>query len=213
MPQEMETLTTPKTPSISSCRVGLKVYARVEEARKFVRSRGVPRRYQDATLKDFPEKQLYHEDLSGKSFYIHGPVGCGKTHLLCALLREASYGVSSRFISSDELLQLIKDSFNQRSVPSWEREEEEAHSGVILDYLCEIEILALDDLGAERITKWSAATIGYIINRRYNDMKPTYISSNLDLNELSEQFDARISSRLSQMCICIHLDGSDRRIC
>jgi len=44
-------------------------------------------------------------------------------------------------------------------------------------------------------------------------MKPTYISSNLDLNELSEQFDARISSRLSQMCVCIHLDGADRRIC
>lgn len=211
MPQETEMLTTPRTPSTSSCRVGLKMYSKMEEARKFILSRGVPRRYQDATLADFPT--LHKEpDLIGKSFYIHGPVGCGKTHLLCALLRETSYGVSSRFLSSDELLQLIKDSYGQKMIPSWEREEDEQRIGTILDYLCEIEILALDDLGAERITSWSTSTISHIINRRYNDMKSTYISSNLNLNELSEQFDARISSRLSQMCICIHLDGADRRI-
>jgi len=196
---------------LEDSRVGKKVFPTHEQARKFMSERGVPRRYLDSKLTDFPD--LHHEygDLMEKSFFVHGPVGSGKTHLLCALLRETSYGTSSRFLTSEELLYLIKDGYSQPPVPRWQRDEDESRSDNIISYLCDLDILALDDFGMERITEWSMSMISYIINSRYNEMRRTYISSNMDLNGLAECFNQRVASRIYQMCEVICLVGDDKR--
>lgn len=196
---------------IEKRRVGTKLFPTLEGARKFMLERGVPRRYMDARLTEFPDNTVNYSDLPDKSFYVYGPVGCGKTHLLCALLRETSYGTSSRFVTSEELLCLIKDSFDRPPAPKWQEDIIEANHDSIITHLCELELLAIDDLGLERTTDWSMSMMRMIINRRYNDMKRTYISGNMDLNTMASEFDHRIASRLYQMCDVVHLLGRDKR--
>lgn len=199
---------------IEKRRVGTKLFPTLEGARKFMLERGVPRRYMDARLTEFPDNTINYSDLPDKSFYVYGPVGCGKTHLLCALLRETSYGTSSRFVTSEELLHMVKDSFDKPVMPPRWRDsgdEEDARNDSIITHLCELDLLAIDDLGSERTTQWSMATVSYIINSRYNDMKRTYISGNMDLNTMAESYDHRIASRLHQMCDVVHLLGRDKR--
>lgn len=193
------------------CRVGNKVYTSQEQARKFVLSRGVPRRYMDANITEFSKDQLPYSytDLLEKSFFVYGPVGCGKTHLLCALLRETSYGTSSRFLTSEELLSTIKDSYGKPFTPRWMQEEEDARNDNIVTTLCDVDVLAIDDLGLERITDWSMSMMRLIINSRYNDMRRTYISSNMSLDTMAECFDQRIASRIYQMCEVIHMSAKE----
>lgn len=198
---------------MEKCRVGKKLYATQAQAREFMLSRGVPRRYMDAKLTDFPAFQYEYGDLVEKSFYVYGPVGCGKTHLLCALLRETSYGTSSRFLTSEELLSMIKDSYNQPFTPRWVAEDGEARADNLVTQLCDLDILAIDDLGLERITDWSMSMMRLIINTRYNDMRRTYISSNMNLDTMAECFDHRTASRIYQMCEVIQLTSKgDKRI-
>jgi len=192
-------------------RVGKKVYASQEQAREFMLGRGVPKRYMDASITEFSKHQLPYSygDIMEKSFFVYGPVGCGKTHLLCALLRETSYGTSSRFLTSEELLSTIKDSYGKPFMPRWMQEEEDTRNDNIVTTLCDVDVLAIDDLGLERMTDWSMSMMRLIINSRYNDMRRTYISSNMNLDTMAECFDQRIASRIYQMCEVIHMSAKE----
>jgi len=196
---------------MEECIVGKKIYATQDQARAFLLSRGVPRRYVDARITEFSAEQFpfSNGDLEEKSFYVYGPVGCGKTHLLCSLLRETSYGTSSRFLTSEELLSSIKDSYGKPFVPRWMQEEDEARIDNIVTKLCDVDVLAIDDLGLERVTEWSMSMMRLIINSRYNDMRRTYISSNMDLDSMAKCFDQRIASRIYQMCEVVHMSSKE----
>lgn len=187
----------------------------MKSAHEFLRDRGVPGRYLMARLDQFQASITPSaEQLREGSFFITGPTGCGKTHFACALLRETSFGISSRFMSSEELLIMLKDSYNRPSPAKLyrhEEEEEESEQDSVITRLCEIGILAIDDFGMERITDWSLSVIRHIINSRYNELRRTYITSNLTLQEIAKDYDQRIASRLGQMCHIVTMKGKDMR--
>lgn len=58
-------------------------------------------------------------------------------------------------------------------------------------------LLVLDDLGAERPTEWTAATLFEISSERYDRMVRTIITSNLSADELDAAGYSRIVSRLA----------------
>ena len=59
------------------------------------------------------------------------------------------------------------------------------------------------------MTDWSMSMMRLIINSRYNDMRRTYISSNMNLDTMAECFDQRIASRIYQMCEVIHMSAKE----
>lgn len=169
----------------------------------------MPKRYLNAVLdRDFPEQAKTFSLES--SYYIHGPIGTGKTHLLCSMLREHIGNCSCRYIDVGTMLELIKGSYNSPRIVM-DEDEEESKQDNALSYFQDIPVLALDDLGSERLTDWSLSTIKSLLNHRYNEMLITLITSNLSLDELSKELDVRVSSRLAQMCKIIQLTGQDRR--
>lgn len=174
---------------------------------------GLPKRFLSAKLSDFTEQYQIPEGDNG--FYVTGPRGVGKTHLLAAICR---YKIQSHlkandgefetkdlpaFISVPELLFQFKGSYSKTSNTT----EEE-----ILKKYTQCRVLLLDDLGAERSNDWSIQLIYLLIDRRYADMKQTFISSNLHLDKIAEQLDDRIASRIAGMCDVIEISGKDRRI-
>ena len=107
------------------------------------------------------------------------------------------------FVSIPDLLLEIRHSFKEKS----ETDEQD-----IINKYSEIDLLVLDDLGIEKTSEWSIQTLYTIIDRRYRDMKRTIITSNLNLKEIADKLDDRISSRIAGMCDCITLKGADRRL-
>jgi len=78
--------------------------------------------------------------------------------------------------------------------------------------ICSVPVLLLDDIGAEKASEWVKQTLYLIIDNRYGNMKKTFITSNLTLNQISNQLDDRISSRIAGMSNTIRMQGKDRRL-
>jgi DNA replication protein DnaC len=174
---------------------------------------GIPRRYAVADLqKDFP---LFGFDQE-TSYYLHGEAGSGKTHMLCAMVRERTLARFDRreclFVTVDDALSEIRSTFNRPKRNRDEEEEDEATYDCYTTRLKEVSILALDDIGAERVTDWTLGELYSILNTRYNELRVTYLSSNLCIEDLSTKFSQRIASRLYQMCQVVHLGDKDRRL-
>lgn len=81
------------------------------------------------------------------------------------------------------------------------------------------DVLVLDDLGKEDATEWSVGTVFSVLDARYEDMRPTIVTSNYAPGALADRLARRgervtaeaIASRISQTCRPVYLGGRDRR--
>lgn len=156
-----------------------------------------------------------------KGLLFTGDPGVGKTHLTVAILRQLmeQKGIACRFCSFPDLLEELQESYD----PAGLRTKSE-----ILQPVLETEVVAIDDLGARRVTDWAEDTVTYILNHRYNYKKPTLLTSNLPdgLNEsparspsgkyriadtLRDRVGIRIYSRLFEMCEKVPIQAKDFR--
>lgn len=129
-------------------------------------------------LKNFYD--TYDKTGNFKGLYLHGNFGCGKTYLISALFNELSKKrVSTEIVYYPELLRDIKSDFDT--------------FGDRMEYLENVDLLLIDDIGAEKVTEWSRDEIlGTILQRRMNDYKTTFFTSNLNMEELERHL--RITS-------------------
>jgi DNA replication protein DnaC len=156
-----------------------------------------------------------------KGLFFLGNPGVGKTHLTVAILKKlmVEKGVPCLFCSYQELLRKIRDSYNPVSLST--------ESEVVRPVL-ETDVVAIDDLGAERISDWVEDTVTYILNYRYAQKKITLLTSNLpdapeDAKErspsgkhrvgetLTDRVGLRVRSRLYEMCELVRIHADDFR--
>lgn len=152
---------------------------------------GVADKFQDARMTDYdPEAAMGYLTAiwEGSWFLAWGPVGTGKTHLLSALIRSFFiHGFDSYLVYVPRFLSELKSSFGNNEV-----------FGEDLIYRLEMTpILALDDLGTEKLTEFNAETLTNIINARYNRELRTIISANYGLERLEKRY-ARLADRIRE---------------
>lgn len=177
------------------------------ELASVIRSAGVPARYARASLDDFTAALVDDLDWSRGGFFLHGNPGIGKTHLAAALaisrltdlgsIRDSSLA----WVSAPELLMKIRSTFGSTA--------KESESDVVCRYTSP-RILVLDDLGAEKITDWSASTMYLILSKRDAELRDTIITSNASIGDIAK-WEPRIASRLASMAT-VDLPDSDRRL-
>ena len=124
-------------------------------------------------LKNFYDN--YYITKTNKGLYLHGTFGSGKTFLLAALLNELKDKKKADYeiVYFPELLRNLKDNFN------------------ILDskvrFYASVEILLIDDIGAEKVSDWGRDEIlGTILQSRMNNHLTTFFTSNLSIEELEK---------------------------
>ena len=140
-----------------------------------------------------------------KLLFLTGGVGVGKTYILKATTHEA---IKNNYYA------LYTTSFDlNKAFLAYHCAKLEEKNNILNKYL-ECDLLLIDDLGTENMLK--NVTIEYlylIINQRLESGKNTILTSNLDLEQLKELYDERISSRISnqQTCVTAFLYGDDLR--
>ena len=118
--------------------------------------------------------KTYDRTTSHKGLYLHGTFGCGKTYLISAAFNELSKKrISTEIVYFPELLRDLKSDFDL--------------FGDRIEYLENVDLLLIDDIGAEKVTEWSRDEIlGTILQHRMNNYKTTFFTSNLNIEELEE---------------------------
>ena len=177
----------------------------------------IPRRYRDVAFERPPVTDIdprvvaatrhytatVEEQLSsGRGLWFMGPVGTGKTTLAMLVSRAAlETGRSVAIYSLPRLLNEIRDTHRA----------ERSHID-LLDRLTAVDLLHVDDVGAERKNEWVLEELYSIVNARYEEQRSMVITTNiLDREALCEQISERTVSRLTEMCDELPLLGEDRR--
>lgn len=143
---------------------------------------------------------------AGHSLWLMGSVGTGKTSLAMLVSKTAlEAGHSVAIYSLPKLLARIRRTY-----------ADEAGEDSYLEFferLASVDLLHLDDLGAERQSEWVIEQLYSIINQRYEDGRSVVVTTNLDQVELEQQIGPRSVSRLVEMCgEALALDGPDQRL-
>jgi len=141
-----------------------------------------------------------------QSMYITGVVGVGKTVLMAGIVKEILKDFSKRviWISYPGFIMKLQSLFRMNDeITPFGRAEEVAEFE---------DVLAIDDLGSEKITDFVKQITYYIINYREQECLHTLITSNFSLQEIDNQIDTRISSRIGGMCKIVKIEGKDRRL-
>jgi len=203
------------TASDCRCRAG-----RIATARTRSLSARIPRRYQGVSFDRPPVSDIERvapdqihsvrryvreidENLDcGKGLWIQGDVGTGKTTLAMLVSKAAlDAGRSVAIYSLPRLLNLLREAMDS-----------EEGKLDFLDRLTAVDLLHLDDLGAENRTDWVLEQLYSIVNARYEAQRAIVATTNLMPDELSVRLGARTVSRLVEICgDLIPLFGEDRR--
>lgn len=127
---------------------------------------------------------------AGQGLWLMGDVGTGKTTLAMIVSKAAlDAGRSVAIYSLPRLLSLIRAAI-----------ETEAGMVGFLERLAAVDLLHIDDLGAENTTEWVLEQLYSIVNTRYEDERAMIVTTNLNYEDLIEQLGERTVSRLVAIC-------------
>jgi DNA replication protein DnaC len=79
----------------------------------------------------------------------------------------------------------------------------DAHEQSYLEFferLTSVDLLHVDDLGAEKSSDWVFEQLYAIVNERYESERAMVVTTNLDQGELEKQIGMRTVSRLVEIC-------------
>lgn len=112
-----------------------------------------------------------------QGYYVYGPFGVGKTFILGAFANQlALKGHSVAMIHFPIFLNELKSTFKDNTTQS------------VIDEVKEVDILIIDDIGAETFGTWSRDDVlAPIIEFRMNEALPTFFTSNFDMKSLERQ--------------------------
>ena len=147
-----------------------------------------------------------------RGVYVYGPTGTGKTYLMgCIYNYFKQNGKEPAILYYPEFIRKIKSKISNNSYDFY------------IDLIRNEEILIIDDIGAENITEFIRdEVLGPIINHREAEKLPTFFSSNLSIDDLSELLSngrttidktkaLRIVERIHSLSVSHFLDGENER--
>lgn len=178
----------------------------------------VPRRYRGVSFDRPPVTEMPHPQVDvarrfvrrlderldqGRGLWLFGGVGTGKTTLAMLVSRAAlSAGRSVAIYSLPRLLAEIRETFESAREGSYT---------TLMDRLTEVDLLHLDDVGAEKTSPWVLEQLYAIVNARYETERSMLVTTNLERSALADQIGERTVSRLEEMCEMVPFYGRDRR--
>ena len=140
----------------------------------------------------------------GRGLWLTGDVGTGKTTLAMLISKAAlDRGRSVAIYSLPRLLSELRKTFDDSAEMQYLQ---------LLDSLASVDLLHIDDVGAERTSEWVLEQLYAIVNARYEEQRSLLLTTNLRPNELVEQIGERTVSRIMEICgDPLALFGEDHR--
>lgn len=179
---------------------------------------GIPLRYRDRMFLNFEvstdlqAKALSTASLFAESFSEHrkkgtmmvfsGLPGTGKSHLATAIAKHVMTAHTAFYTSAIDAIRMIRD--------TWRRDSMKTETQ-ILNMLAGIDLLILDEIGVQYGTEAEQVSLFDIIDKRYRDMMPTILITNLDKAKMKLFLGDRSFDRLREGGIWLTFDWASKR--
>ena len=113
-----------------------------------------------------------------KGLYLTGDFGVGKTYILAGVANAiARQGSRVVFLHVPSFIASLGSHFQDNSL----NDE--------IDRIASAPVLIFDDIGAETLSEWSRDDVlGVILQKRMDNVLPTFFSSNITMDGLNEHF-------------------------
>jgi DNA replication protein DnaC len=129
----------------------------------------------------------------GRGLWLSGGTGTGKTTLAMLVSKAALQANHSVAIYSlPKLLARIRNTYD--SEPGGDSYL------TFFERLTSVDLLHIDDLGAEKRSDWVLEQLYALVNERYDERRAMLVTTNLNEIELQEQIGERTVSRLLEIC-------------
>lgn len=138
----------------------------------------------------------------GKGYYLWSKQpGSGKTMLACCILNGLSkeHKLTTQAMNMVDLLKRLKDTFDN----------EDMSEAAVFNPVIAVDVLLLDDVGAERHSDWADEQLYHIIESRMSAGRPTFFTSNLSVDQLP--YHGRVKSRINAITAQIRMPEMDIR--
>lgn len=141
----------------------------------------------------------------GGNMIFYGPTSLGKTYLSnCIAKALLDQGYSVLYMTATRLFdQLLPNVLLKKNYSAEEMNQYE--------YLFQADLLILDDLGTEFITDFTKPQLYQCINERLLSDKATIISTNMELDDMRDVYDERLSARIIERYTGIPFYGDNVR--
>lgn len=179
-----------------------------EQHQRIYRKAGIKPRFMGA---EPDATHLAHVE-AGRNVYLVGDTNAGKTHAACALLKAYIDAHTSeqfgwlhcnrvaRIINVPDLLSEWKATYNGGGE---DEEDVTARYG-------DADLLVLDDMGKGAPTAWALERLFQIVNRRYDNLRPTVVTTQYDAPDLGRRL-AETGDRETARAIVRRLTCDDTR--
>jgi DNA replication protein DnaC len=201
--------------------------ARIARKRAAALEGRIPRRYREVSFEREPlpsieranphvvrEVRQYVRTIAeqlgaGRGLWFTGDVGTGKTTLAMLISKAAMEADRTVAIYSlPRLLAQLRDTY---------QEDARYSIGELIDRLSAVDLLHVDDVGAEQTSPWVLEQLYTIVNARYEDGRAILLTTNLVTHDgddaLRQQIGDRTVSRIYEICgDAKPMFGEDRRL-
>jgi DNA replication protein DnaC len=155
-----------------------------------LRRLGIPPRYYGATMQnweaDTPEKKaaldLIVKNIWTENLFITGNAGTGKTHLAYVFVRQ-----KATYRRLPDIFRDVRRDFNSEKD--------------VLDDLGSCRLLIIDEIGRQNFSQFEMNLFFEVVDRRYNNMLPTTLITNMNEIEFAGEYGTAVMDRLRPILV------------
>ncbi|WCM21392.1 ATP-binding protein [Paraburkholderia bryophila] len=179
---------------------------------------GIPLRFRDRTIDNFVADtdakrhalkiaaefaESFDDHLhTGTTVVFSGKPGTGKSHLAIAAAMVVMKTNTALYLNALDLVRMVRD--------TWRRDSEMTESAVLTE-LSTVNLLVIDEIGMQYGTEGEQVILFDVLNRRYRDLMPTILLTNLGAKGMKEFLGERSFDRLREGGIWVAFDWESHR--
>ena len=138
----------------------------------------------------------------GTTVVFSGKPGTGKSHLAIAAAMIVMNTGTALYLNALDLVRMVRD--------TWRRDSEMTESAVLHE-LSTVSLLVIDEIGVQYGTEGEQVILFDVLNRRYRDLMPTILLTNLGAKGMKEFLGERSFDRLREGGIWVAFDWESHR--